>query len=63
MGIRESATASIKSAPADVFRTVTDIKRLAEWNKGIVEVVELPISCKKGRSGRCASAQWASHRW
>lgn len=48
MGIRESATGSIKSAPADVFRTVTDIKRLPEWNTGIVEVVELPDQMRDG---------------
>lgn len=48
MGIRESATASIKSAPADVFRTVTDIKRLPEWNKGIVEIVEVPDQLHAG---------------
>ena len=48
MGTRESATASITSAPADVFRTVTDIKRLPEWNTGIVEVVELPDQLQEG---------------
>ncbi|MDQ3639951.1 MAG: SRPBCC family protein [Actinomycetota bacterium] len=48
VGIRESATATIKSAPADVFRTVTDLKRLPEWNKGIVEVVELPDQLQEG---------------
>lgn len=48
MAIRESATGSIKSAPADVFRTVTDIKRLPEWNTGIVEVVELPDQMREG---------------
>lgn len=48
VGIRESATANIKSAPADVFRTVTDIKRLPEWNTGIVEVVERPDQLQEG---------------
>ena len=48
VGIRESATARIESAPADVFRTVTDIRRLPEWNKGIVEVVELPDQLQEG---------------
>lgn len=48
MGIRESATATIKSDPAGAFRTVTDIKRLPEWNQGIVEVVELPDQLNEG---------------
>lgn len=48
MGIRESATALIRSAPADVFRTVTDLERLPEWNKGIVEVLELPDELHEG---------------
>lgn len=48
VGIRESATASVTSAPADVFRTVTDITRLPEWNKAILEVVELPDQLDKG---------------
>ena len=48
MGIRESATARIRSAPADVFRTVTDLERLPEWNKGIVEVLELPDELHEG---------------
>lgn len=38
----------MRSAPTDVFRTVTDIKRLPEWNKGIVEVVELPDQLQVG---------------
>lgn len=48
MGTSESATATIKSAPADVFRIVADIKRLPEWNEGIVEVVELPDQLQEG---------------
>lgn len=48
MGIRESATAIIKSPMAEVFRTVTDIGRLPQWNKGIVEVVECPDELQDG---------------
>lgn len=48
MGIRESVTATV-NAPADaVFRTVTDIGRLPEWNNGIVEVVERPDPLQEG---------------
>lgn len=38
----------MRSAPADIFRTVTDIERLPEWNEGIVEVVELPEQLQQG---------------
>lgn len=48
MGLRESATARIRSAPADVFRTVTDLERLPAWNKAIVEVLELPDELREG---------------
>lgn len=48
MGIRESVTATV-NAPADaVFRTVTDIGRLPEWNNGILEVVERPDPLQEG---------------
>ncbi|GAC1319640.1 MAG: hypothetical protein NVSMB12_18990 [Acidimicrobiales bacterium] len=36
------------SAPDAVFRTVTDLNRLAEWNKAIVELVELPERLQEG---------------
>lgn len=48
MGIRESATANVNVAPADVFRTVTDIQGLPTWNKGIVEIIELPDRLQEG---------------
>lgn len=48
MGVRESATASMNFSPADVFRTVTDLNRLPEWNKGILEVIELPDQLQEG---------------
>ena len=35
-------------SPAEVFRTVTDLNRLPEWNDGIVEVVELPDQLEEG---------------
>ena len=35
-------------SPTDVFRTVTDLNRLPTWNKGIVEVVELPDQLEEG---------------
>jgi hypothetical protein len=48
VGIRESATANVAFAPADVFRTVTDIQALPKWNKGIVEVIQLPDQLQEG---------------
>ena len=48
MGIRESASASVSVAPADVFRTVTDIKGLPRWNTGIVEIIEIPEPLQEG---------------
>jgi hypothetical protein len=38
----------MSSSPAEVFRTVTDLNRLPEWNKGIVEVVEVPHQLEEG---------------
>lgn len=46
--IRESASASMHTSAAEVFRTVTDLNRLPEWNKGIVEVVEVPDQLGEG---------------
>lgn len=48
MGLRESATANVAFAPADVFRTVTDIQGLPKWNKSIVEVIGLPDRLQEG---------------
>jgi uncharacterized protein YndB with AHSA1/START domain len=48
VGIRESASASMNLPPAEVFRTVTDLERLPQWNKGIIEVVELPGQLEEG---------------
>jgi uncharacterized protein YndB with AHSA1/START domain len=42
MGRRESASARIGATPEAVFRLVTDVSRLPEWNRGITEVVEAP---------------------
>lgn len=46
--MRESATASFSSPPGDVFRTVTDVGRLPEWNTAITEVVERPDELREG---------------
>ena len=48
VSIRESATVNVALAPADVFRTVTDIQGLPKWNKGIVEVIGLPDRLQEG---------------
>lgn len=42
MGLIESASAQLGATPETVFKTLTDVARLPEWNAVITEVVENP---------------------
>ena len=42
MGIRESAHAHVESPAVGVFRLLTDVSRLPEWNRAITNIVESP---------------------
>ena len=48
MGESGSAVGSVPSPPSDVFRLLTDIDRLPEWNSIIVKVVERPEALSPG---------------
>jgi uncharacterized protein YndB with AHSA1/START domain len=48
MGRRESATTHIDASPEAVFRVVTDLSRLPEWNRAITDVIEAPASLEPG---------------
>ena len=48
MGRRESASRRMGAAPDAVFRLVTDVSRLPEWNEAITEVVEAPERLDSG---------------
>lgn len=51
MTARVSASRILEAPADDVFRTVTDISRLPEWNTAITAVIEQPDQLKVG-------AQW-----
>lgn len=51
MPTRVSARRIIDASPDDVFRTVTDVARLPEWNAAITAVIERPQELEVG-------AQW-----
>ncbi len=48
MALQESASVRIDAAPTDVFALLTDIARLPEWNRAIVEVTERPALLTPG---------------
>jgi uncharacterized protein YndB with AHSA1/START domain len=45
---RDSATATVAAAPADVFDLITDIDRLPEWNRCVEKVLETPGALEPG---------------
>jgi hypothetical protein len=51
MTARVSASRIIDASPDDVFRTVTDVARLPEWNTAITAVIQRPERLEVG-------AQW-----
>jgi uncharacterized protein YndB with AHSA1/START domain len=48
MAARSSSTAVLDGAPDMVFRTITDIARLPEWNAAMTKVVEAPAELAPG---------------
>jgi len=42
MGARESVSAAVPAGPDAVFKQVTDVRQLPDWNPAITEVVEMP---------------------
>lgn len=48
MNARISASRLVDASPDDVFRTVTDLSRLPEWNVAITAVVEQPDHLEVG---------------
>lgn len=64
MGGTGTATGLISSTPSATFALLTDIHRLPEWNKVIVEVVEDPGELRPGAEWvvrlRAMGNSWAS---
>jgi len=48
MGKRETASTRVSASPDPVFRTLTNVSKLPEWNHAITEVVEAPAQLAVG---------------
>ena len=46
--MREAASTRVAASPDAVFRTLTNVSKLPEWNRAITEVVEAPAQLAGG---------------